>query len=416
MEHNHRPVRRRLAGLAVAPLVVGLLVVVGWSQPAGAADPTFTGGQVVAPYEGRASQSAVASNGTKALFVWHERIGTSNVWAVYGRISSADTTSIGPKLPIAVVAGKSSTYPDVAWSGNRWLVVFNYQYSPTDADIRGATVTPAGVVSGLINIEGNGANQYFPAVTGGKDGEFFVVWEDKRNAGSTLSDIYGRRITAAGAVDTDFPHHRLSYDLVGIQTEDTYPDVVYNAKIDVWSFVYEANGFGRSMLRYRDFTREILASGHVFADHDSAHPVSKPKIASDGRNMLMVYVDNKAPGLDLTGYVFGQDVDDRTIPITTVSNGNETQPAIAFNGNYLVAWKDTRKDGGGDIYGTRVKTDGTVVDGGSGFLITEFTPADEYPALGRGTTKGGTFTSSWNLNPGTGTGISGWGIDHPAPK
>ena len=109
-------------------------------------------------------------------------------------------------------------------------------------------------------------------------------------------------------------------------------------------------------------------------------------------------------------------MDDRTIPITSISNGNETQPAVAFNGNYLVAWKDTRKGAGGDIYGTRVKKDGTFVDGSGGFLITEFTPADEYPALGRGTTRAGTFTSSWNLNPGSGTGISGYGIDHPAPK
>ena len=200
---QHR--RRRRAGLAAGfLLIVATLAVVGWAQPAAAVDnPTFTGGQVAAPYTGVASQSAIASSGTKALVVWHERIGT-NTWGIVGRITNATTSTIGPKITIYYVEGKSSMYPDVAWNGSNWLVVWHYAYSGTDSDIRSALVSPTGTVSPVIPIEGNGSNQFFPAVAAGKDGEFVVVWEDQRNPTTTLSDIYSKRVTGAGVVDNKY--------------------------------------------------------------------------------------------------------------------------------------------------------------------------------------------------------------------
>jgi hypothetical protein len=407
----HRPGGRRAAFAAASILLMTVLAVAGWSQPAAAASgPVFTGGQVAAPYTGVASHPSVASSGTQALTVWHERVGTT--WGIFGRISSATTDTIGPKITIALVSGKNSMYPDVAWNGTNWLAVWQYSYSSTDLDIRAALVSTSGVAGGIFSVEGNTAHQLNPAVSAGKDGEFYVVWEDQRNPTTTLSDIYGRRITGAGAVDTAFPHYRLSYDLQGIQTADTYPDIAYYADLDVFALVYEVGG---SSIRYRDFDDTTLYTGQLVVNHDSAHPATLPKLASSGRDVLIVYVDNKAPGLDISAVMFGN-AGNHSFPITTSSTGNETQPTVAFNGNFMVAWKDTRNDSGGDIYGTRVKKDRTVLDT-NGFVITEFTPADEYPAVGKGTNKAGTFTVAWNLNPNNqGTGIALYGIDYPAPK
>jgi len=67
------------------------------------------------------------------------------------------------------------------------------------------------------------------------------------------------------------------------------------------------------------------------------------------------------------------------IAVSTAA-GDQTHPALAFDGtNYVVVWQDLRS-GTADIYGARVATDGTVLDG-TGFAVSTATGAQEWPAV-----------------------------------
>jgi hypothetical protein len=65
-------------------------------------------------------------------------------------------------------------------------------------------------------------------------------------------------------------------------------------------------------------------------------------------------------------------------------------PAVAGSGtNYLVVWQDGRNSlvGGTDLYGARVRLDGTVLDAG-GFSLNTGSADQQYPKLASGSLDG----------------------------
>ena len=80
----------------------------------------------------------------------------------------------------------------VAWSDGR---------SGSSFDIYGTTVSPSGTVAKASGTAFSTAanDQSYPSARA--DGTtWYLVWQDARNAGST--DIYGTRVTSAGAAST----------------------------------------------------------------------------------------------------------------------------------------------------------------------------------------------------------------------
>jgi hypothetical protein len=65
--------------------------------------------------------------------------------------------------------------------------------------------------------------------------------------------------------------------------------------------------------------------------------------------------------------------------------GNSGDPAVAFNGSFLVVWPDRRQRvaGGVDVYGARVRRDGTVADA-TAFPIAAHANDDFGPAVTAG--------------------------------
>jgi hypothetical protein len=123
MARTAAPHRLR-AGLLALLVIVATVAVVTASRPAVAADgPTFTGGQVAAPFGTPVqptTRAPIASSGTKALVVWAQKVG--GIYGIYGRIASADTKTMGSRITI-FQGSRNSRSPDVAWSGSAWLVV-----------------------------------------------------------------------------------------------------------------------------------------------------------------------------------------------------------------------------------------------------------------------------------------------------
>jgi hypothetical protein len=231
--------------------------------------------------------------------------------------------------------------PAVAWSGAEYLVA--WEDSRNDparkTDIFGRRVSAAGAPQGTdFRISGTNAldQEFRPAVAWG-DTEYLVVWEDSRNSGARGIDVRGRRVSAAG----------------------------------------EPEG------------KDIRISGTSAVADDKV-----PQAAWNGTEYLVVWEDWRMDP-DRQSDIYGRRVSAAGAPIGANFRicgpgavGWDWTPAVAWDesmGQYLVVWQDERDYGtrGADIYGRRLAADGARV--GGDFSISGAGPTSEYgPAVAWG--------------------------------
>lgn len=154
----------------------------------------------------------------------------------------------------------------------------------------------------IATLAGSNSNQSQAAVA--FDGvNYLVVWSDTREFAK--SDIWGARVTKGGVI----------LDPVGIQ---------------------------------------ISSSGHSYS----------PAISFDGTGYLVAWTDTRNGNEDIfvaRVSIAGSVLDPSGTAVSTAS-GSQGYPSVAHGGSTsLVVWQDGR-NGGSDIYGARVGTNGVVVD------------------------------------------------------
>lgn len=99
----------------------------------------------------------------------------------------------------------------------------------------------------------------------------------------------------------------------------------------------------------------------------AAYNQSHPSIAYDGTNFLVVWEDFRN-GRNYSVYgarvtEAGQVLDEDGFLISGISDSNAVRPRVAFgNGNYFVVWNDARRYPVYGVWGTRVSTQGVVLD------------------------------------------------------
>jgi hypothetical protein len=122
---------------------------------------------------------------------------------------------------------------------------------------------------------------------------------------------------------------------------------------------------------YDPYVQRVSATGQVLWNPDGVRLATVntefPHIASDGASgAIVVWNDYRSGGFD----VYGQRVTpDGSIapgwpaegaPISTQARGQFDPEVLAVPGGAIVAWKDDRNTGEGDIYGQRILNDGTL--------------------------------------------------------
>ncbi len=138
------------------------------------------------------------------LVIWQD--GRNASWDTYGRLVGADGKPAGADFRISN-SSSDDLCGDVAWgsSSNQFLVVWeDYRSYSRGADVYGRLVgangTPVGTADFLISGPGATADDYAPAVAwGSTTKQYLVVWSDYRDYAARGADVYGRRVTAAGA-------------------------------------------------------------------------------------------------------------------------------------------------------------------------------------------------------------------------
>ena len=171
----------------------------------------------------------IASAGTSALVVWQDRRnGAASGFDIYAAVIDASGAVTVNDIAICTGAGDQGG-PSVAYSAEdgAYLVVWTDPAGAT-VDIRGARVSAAGALLDAncgAAISDAAGSQFGADVTYGS-GRFVVVWEDRRND-AALGDIYGARVTAAGALVVEDPAGIPIAELAG--SAQTAPSVAFNA-------------------------------------------------------------------------------------------------------------------------------------------------------------------------------------------
>ncbi|WNG39962.1 HYR domain-containing protein [Archangium violaceum] len=311
---------------------------------------------------------AVAQGGGKYLVVWSDSRTPANGDDIYGVRVGADGELLdSAAIPIATVATSHQRNPQVAFDGSNFLVVWSVDGGSSYVGIQGARVRGAdGVVLDPtgIAISGYQNNLSVPRLAFG-EGHYFVVWSDKRNY--TDSNVYGVRLRASDGKVVESTALAVS----SAAGEQFGPVASFGAGSFFVVWVDERTS------RDDIYGARVRASDGVVLDA-AGIPLSTaatfkyaPDVAFDGNNFLTVWRDNRSGNADFYGTRVlastGQVLDPTGLALCVEPNA-QTNPTLIFDGkNYLLVWADTRS-GVARINGSRVKPDGTVLDG-TGFLI-----------------------------------------------
>jgi hypothetical protein len=276
--------------------------------------------------------------------------------------------TVSPEIPVSQPTyGPATNYqqaPAVASDGTGFFAVWADDRKIDDTDVFGARIDRWGNVldeSGIL-ISHAAGGEFAPAIAW--DGtNFLVVWEDRRSG--YVSDIYGSRVSPSGVVldPTGIPITTNS------SSSDLSPAVAWggNSFLVTWSAAW--GGVSSGILGAR------VSPGGSLLDPTpipiSSGPKSEltPTVAAGAQGFFVAWEDRRADPADASGDIFGTRiasdgtvVDPAGVAISTAA-GAQRAPALAWDGTeFLTVWQDDRAGPQSNIVGARVSSQGAVLD------------------------------------------------------
>jgi hypothetical protein len=353
-------------------LVVPDRALVGAAYPV-VVDPTVSAPTTVRG-AGNRSLPSVGFDGTNFLVVWQEPVSGAGTEVVAARVNGNNELTSGP-MRVSFSGGVNAVNPDIAWNGNDYLVVWEKQVSATNPDIKGQRLSSSGgFINGEINISSNTSVQRAPAVSAGGS-TWLVVWHDCRNGNC---DIFGGTVNSAGS-----PLNGAGFPVSTDTHNEFVPDVAWNGTrwLVTWEYQFSA---GDDDILAAQVTTNAGIIGSFIVANPGGHQ-RHPAVASDGSAYLVAWDDDRSGGVD---DIYGNRVNATGVvqdsftgfPISTAGD-SQSDPAVAYNGSYLVAWRDRRLPPDPDVYAARVGSNGIVQDP-SGFAISATASDEGNPAVG----------------------------------
>lgn len=274
----------------------------------------------------------------------------------------------------------------VAWTDG---VTDQVRLLPTDLD---GTLTATSPVTPVMR-----ANEQRDAVVGTGDAGFLTVWRDER--AGTEGQLRASRISGGASLDaadaillpatfdsspTDVAYGAGVYAILhqddrntwfrrvsaGGEVLDATPiqlsffDTVSDPDLSFDGANFFVVGTTGSELVFRRLAASGATLEPSFTTLVAATRPRFPAVAFDGTNHLVVWEETRTRGTEIYGVratTDGTPLETLTIPIGS-AEGNQSTPRVAFGGGtHFVVWSDARS-GTGDVYGTRVRPDGSVLD------------------------------------------------------
>jgi hypothetical protein len=259
-------------------------------------------------------------------------------------------------------------FASVAFDGTRYLVV----WQNIDGDIYGALTTgtpPDPNEEAGFKIAAHAPQYNEPSLSVAFDGtdHYLVVWPD--HGSGSVNNIYRALVTTEGGVTN-------LGAISAANNNQSLPSIAFDGTnyLVVWE---DYRSGARSDLYGARVNKSGLvldANGYLIASGPDETNQSDPSIAFDGTNFLVVWEDTRDGGADIYGArvsTEGSVWDPGGLHIAQGAGDNHQHaPSVAFDGtDFLVVWTDYRNYS--DIYGARVKPNGIRPDEG-GFLISDY--------------------------------------------
>ena len=306
---------------------------------------------------------SLSFDGNNYLVVWQDGR-NFDYWDIYGcRVNQTGLSLDSISIPICI-ADRDQYAPSVVFNGMNFFIVWMDERNLSGYDIYGARVDTNGTLLDSFGIPISTAteSQYNPALQ--FDGtNHLVVWADARNGSN--NDIYGARADISGKVlDSTGFAISLSANYQNspcvAANGSNYVVVWENYSTNLW---WQADIYGALVDNHEPISNFVVS--------DTPGLQAFPKLAPGGINYLALWEDGRSgTSTDIYGCridTMGVILDSLGIPISTANN-SQYYPSAAFDGiNYFTVWQDSRS-GGGDIYGSRLTSSGTVLDT-SGLLL-----------------------------------------------
>jgi hypothetical protein len=318
------------------------------------------------------SHPAVGFDGTRYLVVWQDNRGTLDN-DIFGALVSPTGTLLTPAFDISNVGASDQIRPSVAFDGTRYLVAWMDFRNGVDFDVYGALVsTLGGVISGSgIVIRAAPGDQSAPAVAA-TSGQFLVVWQDLESGHDY--DIVGSIVTGATGTATTFT-------ISGAPEDQLAPAVASSGSsfLVAWEDYSAGTGFADIHGRRVDASNGRVTGAEIVVSDADNHQLA-PSIDFDGKsNYLVVWQDERntaTTGGDVYGArvsTTGSVVDGSGIAISTAA-GEQTNPVVVFDlasQRHLAVWEDGRSGTQIDLFGTELTTKGAVTNAAGIAIATE---------------------------------------------
>lgn len=320
------------------------------------------------------SEPVVDSNGTDYLVAWLDgRNGGSS--DVYGTRVSA-TAVLQDPAGLALATGFAlQVAPAVASMAADYLIVYQDDHTTGSYDISGVRVTAAGVVDANVVALSTGDRQLAPTVASNGAG-YLVAWQDVRNG--IDRDLYATRLTTTGAVQD--PNGLV---LSTAMWEQGAPTATSNGTDYLVAWEDYRNATSVDIYGTRVTAAGVVQDPNGLALSTAASAQVRPAAASNGTDYLVAWQDSRNGGTDIYGTrVSAAGVIQHPTGIAlSFAAGNQRDPAVASNGaDYLVVWDDGRAVSN-DIYAARMNAVGAVLDL-TGFAVSAPTTSQSAPAVG----------------------------------
>ncbi|NOX38732.1 MAG: hypothetical protein GXO78_14475, partial [Calditrichaeota bacterium] len=358
---------------------------------------------------GSASQYASSislDNDGNFVVVWEDFRNGSDI---YAQRHASDGTPLGSNFKVnddngswrqmepAISLDESGNFVVVWEDGRNWVPDIYAQRYASASD-----GTPLGS-NFKVNDDSGSAGQYSPSISLDKDGNFVVVWSDKRNG---EWDIYAQRYASDGSpLGSNFKVNNDS------GSADQYTPSISLDKDGNFVVVWSDERNGEWDIYAQRYASDGTPLGSNFKVNDDSGSASqwRPSISlgADG-NFVVVWQDYRNEVSDIYAQRYASD----GTPIgsnfrVNDDNGNAFQwrPSISLgvDGNFVVVWQDYRH-GNWDIYGQRFDSNGSPI--GSNFRVTKYTRKSQFSAQVKLWNQ--RIYTTWTTNHVGGTGYDIW--------